>query len=376
MIRRIWVLCLCAGLLLTGCGWFEGSYVNVTPYQQHGASGQTEAVSANNYTQLRDALEELVSAGTESSVIYVANYNPELIEENLRHATLYIMEAFPLGAYAVEDISYEVGTSSGKPAIAVSIEYRRSKSEIRRIHTVKNIDKASEAIGEALRDVDSALVMKIEDYRNTDFVQLVESFAEQHPEYVMESPMVAVGIFGSGVGRIVELSFTYQNSRDSLKQMKTQVQPMFDAAALYVTGAGEDRQKFAQLYSFLMERFDYKLETSLTPAYSLLCHGVGDSRAFAQVYSSMCRRAGLECRIVTGTRNGEPWTWNMVNANGSYYHVDLLRCSAQGGFRETVDAEMSNYVWDYFAYPATAVPIPPTEPAALPQETVAAEKTD
>ena len=375
MMRRIWALCLCAALLLSGCGWFDGSYVNVTPYQQHGASAQTEAVSANNYTQLRDALEALVSMGTESSVIYVADYNPDLIEENLRHATLYILEVFPLGAYAVEDISYEVGTSSGKPAIAVNIEYRRSKSEIRRIRTVKDIEKASEVIGEALRDVDSVMVLAIEEYRNTDFVQLVESYVERHPEYVMESPMVAVGIFGNGLERIVELNFTYQNSRDSLKQMKIQVQPMFDAAALYVTGAGEDRQKFAQLYSFLMERFDYKLETSLTPAYSLLCHGVGDSRAFAQVYASMCRRAGLECRIVTGTRNGEPWTWNLVNANGSYYHVDLLRCSVQGGFRETVDAEMSSYVWDYSAYPATAVPVTPTEPAAGSQETDSTEKT-
>lgn len=101
-----------------------------------------------------------------------------------------------------------------------------------------------------------------------------------------------------------------------------------------------------------MERFDYKQDTSLTPAYSLLCHGVGDSRAFATVYAAMCRGAGLECTVVTGTRDGVPYTWNIVQDNGQYYHVDLLRCHVTGQFKQTRDWEMNGYVWDYSAYPA------------------------
>ena len=41
--------------------------------------------------------------------------------------------------------------------------------------------------------------------------------------------------------------------------------------------------------------------------------------------------------------------------NGHYYHVDLLRCSEQGGFREFADRDMENYVWDYSAYPECPV---------------------
>ena len=166
--------------------------------------------------------------------------------------------------------------------------------------------------------------------------------------------MIAVDVFGNGKSRVVEISFSYQNSRESLKQMQSQVQPIFDAASLYVSSATQDRQKFSQLYGFLMERFDYELETSITPAYSLLCHGVGDSRAFALAYAAMCRNAGLDCRVVTGTRNGEPWTWNMVLDGNSYYHVDLIRANAQGSFSEMTDSEMTGYVWDYSAYPECA----------------------
>ena len=148
----------------------------------------------------------------------------------------------------------------------------------------------------------------------------------------------------------MELIFSYQTSRDSLRRMQSQVKPVFDAATLYVSGDGEEKQKFSQLYAFLMERFDYKLETSITPAYSLLRHGVGDSRAFATVYAAMCRSAGLECLVVTGARSGEPRSWNIVLDNGQYYHVDLLH--EQGSFWEYTDWQMSSYVWDYSDYPA------------------------
>ena len=66
----------------------------------------------------------------------------------------------------------------------------------------------------------------------------------------------------------------------------------------------------------------------------------------------MCRRAGLESMVVTGTKAGEPWTWNIVRDGEEYYHVDLLRSSGEGGFREYTDAEMTGYVWDSSTYPA------------------------
>lgn len=348
---RVLALLLAVSLLLGGCSWFRGRYVSVTPYQHQFGTAQTGAVSAWNYSQLRSALEALVSSGVESSVIDVANYDDNAIKRNLEQAVTYIMRDYPVGAYAVERIDYEVGTSSGKPAVALTVTYRRSRAELMRIQKVESMEEASEALGEALQNYRTGLVMEIRNYRETDFVQLVEDYAERYPEYVMEVPQVTTGSFGRGGTRVVELAFSYQTNRDSLRQMRNQVKPMFDSAALYVSSASTDRQRYTQLYSFLMERFDYTIETSITPAYSLLHHGVGDSRAFALVYASMCRRVGLDCRIVTGTRNGEPRAWNIIMDGDRFYHVDLLRCNDLGDFREFSDTEMSGYVWDYSAYP-------------------------
>lgn len=367
MKGKMILLLLSTALLLSGCGIFDGSYLSVEPHQEESGRDQVEAVSARDYDQLVEALEDMVATGTEGGVIYVSDYDQDMVEQNMRTAVEHIRTVHPVGAYALEDVTYEIGVSGSKPAIAVTFAYRRSFVEIRMIRKLRTMDNVRTVIGGALTDYDATLVMQVEEYEEVDFTQLVKDYAEEHPDTVMETPQVAAGVYGTGDARVIELTFTYQTSRDSLRQMQSQVQPVFDSAVLYVSGEGSDWQKFTQLYSFLMERFDYTRETSITPAYSLLRHGVGDSRAFAVVYAAMCRQAGLECMTVTGTRSGEPWTWNIVLDNGNYYHVDLLRSSAQGSYREFVDGDMSGYVWDYSAYPECPAPYaPPVEETAEP----------
>lgn len=367
-------LCFLAALCLifTGCNWMSGSYVSVEPHREKDTQNDSDTVSASNYLQLRSALEDMIQAGTESGVINVADYNQDLVEDSMEMAARYAESTYPVGAYAVDKIEYEVGTNAGKPAIAVDIQYLHSRVEIQSIRQVQGMNEAADVIAQALEDCDAGVVMLIKDYDDTDFGQLVADYAEVYPQTVMEIPQVTAGIYPeSGTERVVELTFTYQTSRETLRQMQSQVAPVFNAAALYVSGEGADTQKYAQLYAFLMERFDYEITTSITPSYSLLRHGVGDNRAFAVVYAAMCRLAKMECMTVTGTRDGEPWCWNIILDNGNYFHVDLLRCSGLGGFREFSDDDMDGYVWDYSAYPECP-PLPPVTETAQPatEETV------
>ena len=352
MKQRVFVLLLSVSLLLGGCTWMDGSYVSVTLHREQRQTNQTEVISASNYLELLEALKGVISEGTEVAAINVANYPEEAVDHGMQRAVQYAMINDPIGAYAVENILYELGTSSGKPAVSVSVTYHHPRSEIQRIHKAESMEQAEQEISQALEGYESALVMHIEGFEKMDFTQFVHDYSDIHPNTVMEVPQVTENVYGTGRDRVVELLFTYQTSRDALRRMQSQVQPVFASASLYVSGDGEDHQKFSQLFAFLMERFDYKVETSITPAYSLLRHCVGDSRAFATIYAAMCRSAGLECMTVTGTRSGEPWTWNMVLDGEQYFHVDLLRSSEQGRFREYTDDAMENYVWDYSEYPA------------------------
>lgn len=358
-MKRVGILILLCALLLSGCdGLLSGSYLSVRPHQEQGGQTGAQNVSAASYTGLCRALEDMVRAGVESGLIFVTNYDQAKISADITEAVRETLEEDPIGAYAAEAIDCELGTNSGQPAIAVSIRYIHDRSEIRRIKTVADPEEAKEAIERALKNCDSGLVLYIKNYVELDYPQFVTDYAALNPDIVMEYPQTAVSTYPeSGNERVLELKFTYQNSRDVLRTMQTQVSTLFNAAENYVRVTEQPREKFSQMYSFLMERFeDYQLETSLTPAYSLLLHGVGDARTFATVYAAMCQQAELECITVTGTKNGEPWFWNIISHDGMYYHVDLLQCSRNGAFREYGDEQMGGYVWDYSAYPACGVP--------------------
>ena len=351
------VLALC--LLLSGCSTFlDGSYIYVQDHESQSSSSAGQTQSAQSYRQLYDALEAMAESGVENGVVFVRDYRQDTVMEDARRAMAAIIRDNPIAAYAVGSMTFDLGTSGGEPALAVSISYIHDRSAIRQIKKADNLDVATTMIRSALNACEVGIVMLISDFAPTDFVQIVEDHALAYPEYIIEQPQVTVNIYpDSGSSRVVELKFSYQTSRETLKEMQQEVRSMFTSAKLYLGGATNPQEKYALLYSFLMERYDYTIKTSNTPSYSLLLHGVGDARAFAVVYSAMCRRSGLSCNVVSGTRGGEPWYWNIIEQEGVFYHVDLLRCSADGEFMFKTDAEMSGYVWDYSAYPAAQHPI-------------------
>ncbi len=356
-MKKLTVCVLLTAVLLWGCSWMQGDYVSVTPHENDSTPTPNEVVSVSNYQQLQSALTALVESGTESSILSVAAFDSEKLPDSMDRAIHYVTAQHPIGAYAVEDVEWELGSSGGGDAVAVRITYRRSKGEIQRIRRLHTTVDALPLIYSALDQCNTGIVLYIEQYESMDLTQAVQDYAMAHPEQVMELPQVTELLYpDSGSSRLVELQFTYQTSREALKTMQSYVQPVFASARLYVSGDTETHIKYAQLYAFLMERYDYQQETSITPAYSLLRHGVGDSRAFASVYAAMCRQAGLECLIVTGTRAGEAHFWNMICIDGLYYHCDLFPSDS---FSAKTDEEMQGYVWDYSTYPTcNGVPNP------------------
>lgn len=349
------VLMLC--VLLGGCSWSNGSYVSVKPHAEEGGWEEDGIVPVSGYLDMRNALVEMVDSGAHSGMLSVEEMDSEAVNGDMKRAVQYILKEDPLGAYGVEEIQYERGVHRGVDAIAVTILYNGNRGQLQRMQRVDTVEQLTDQVGTALRQCNGTLVLLAENYKSVDFSQIARDYAENNPAYVMEVPQVTVNYYPeSGSRRVIELIFTYQTGAESMRSMQNYVQPVFSAAALYVSGEGEQLVKFDQIHSFLMERNDIVVETSITPAYSLLRYGVGDSKAFALVYTAMCRRAGLECQTISGTKKGEPWFWNIICADGVYYHVDLLESHNAGAFSILFDEQMNGYVWDYSAYPACVMP--------------------
>ncbi len=349
------LLAVCMCFILSGCDlWMDGSYYSIQPHEDDHGNEVLESATVSSYNELQNVLIDMVEKGLQNSVVYMPGFQNAQLTSYMKRVITYITNSHPIGAYAVDEIQYEIGTNSGKPALAVNISYIHNRSEILRIRKAADMAIAGGMIEDALDSCEAGIVIRVAAYEDIDFALLVQDYAEQHPDTCMETPQVtAVAYPQTGNDRVIELSFTYQTNRDALRNMQAYVEPVFEAAELNVKGEETQGAKFALMYAFLMERSDYQLETSITPAYSLLRYGVGDGKAFATVYAAMCRRAGLDCQVVTGTRGGTPWVWNIICEDGIYYHIDLLNSAGSGKLEKLTEEMMQNYVWDYSSYPAS-----------------------
>ena len=339
-------------MLLSGCStWLDGSYYSIKPHEEKQEDSDSDIVAVSSYSALCRALAGMVHNGTTNGLISVKNYNQLVVARDMLYAIEHVKTSDPIGAYAVEEMEFELGTNAGQPAIAVNISYYHDRAELQKIHHLADMDQAKEAIAKALDTCDSGIVLYVETFRELDCVQWVEDYSNLHVDRVMEMPQVAVNIYPeTGVPRVLELKFTYQNSRESLRAMQEQVEGILNEVVTDAKTKDTEREKYKTVFAALPEELT-GTDTSITPAYSLLLHGVGDSKAIAGVYSAVCNRLELNCITVTGTYQGQPRSWNILRMDGTYFHVDLLRSLEEGRLRTMTDSEMAGYVWDYSAYP-------------------------
>lgn len=352
-MKKIILLILVTAFLLSGCSaWLDGEYHSVKPHASDDAKLSDDVVTVSGYQELRDALVEMVTYGRQKTMFYITGFSLDQADQYMNTAIMHLRQNSAIGAYAVEEVNYESGTSGGVSAISVEVTYLHGRQEIVRIKNAVNMDAVKEIIAAALRNCETSTVIKVKEYEDLDVETYVQEYVNTNPHLCMELPQVTATAYpDQGKERVLEVFFTYQNSRDALRTMQDMVSPIFSAAKLYVQSSDGESQKYEQLYAFLMERFDYKIETSITPVYSLLRYGVGDSKAIAMVYNIMCKNAELPCQVVSGTKNGEAYYWNLIRFEETDYHVDLLACSEAGEFSVMLPEAMSGYVWDYSVYP-------------------------
>lgn len=351
-MKRMIILAFLTAFLLSGCSsWMDGEYHSVKLHASEGNKLSDDVVTVTGYNELRDALVEMVESGRQKSTIYITGFTLEEVDQYMNTAIMHVFQSSAIGAYAVDEINFESGTSGGAAAIAVDVTYLHDRQQILRIKKARDMEATKNYIASTLRNCESSVVIKVDEYSGIDVEQFVKEYVDENPHLCMELPIVSATVYPKqGRERVIEVFLTYQNSRTDLQAMQNIVSPIFAAAELYVQNSDGAEQKYEQLFAFLMERFDYKYETSITPVYSLLRYGVGDSKAVAMVYSIMCQKADLKCQVVSGSKNGEAYCWNLIQIEDVDYHVDLLASSQAGEFVTMIADEMSGYVWDYSMY--------------------------
>ena len=224
-MKRILAAVLFCAVLLSGCDlWMSAAYYSVTPHQSASGSGSNTSAEVSSYIELREKLEQMVAEGTENGVIYYSVIDRAHIDRYMETAAGYVMTSTPIGAYAVSDIEYDIGTNTGKQAVAVTVQYNHSRPEILRIKQASTMEDAGQIITGVLENCDTGVTIHVDAYEQMDVTQYVQDYVDENPDICMEMPQVTTSIYPEdGTSRIIEIMFSYQTSREELRKMQQAV---------------------------------------------------------------------------------------------------------------------------------------------------------
>jgi len=371
-MKRLAILILLL-LSLTGCSLAPDEYLYVSPHvDSNTPSGSKDAVTVENYLSLKNAILSMVRTGQTEGVIHASSYDG-VVEDDLAEAAYEISKLDPLGAYAVDYLTHSCTQIVSYYEISINITFRRTVQDISEIVSVATGSQLEDQLQQAILRSDDRLTLRLSSYRDQEqqVPAMVSEYCASDPAMVMETPSCSISIYPeSGSIRIMEIDFIYTNSPETLQSMRMAVQESIDGAAEYIRYRTTDRDKAKLLFTYLMERFRYTEAETVTPLYDALCSGIADPTGLAQAWQLICDQAGVECYTVSGIRDGEPYTWNIVSMDGYYRHIDLARCALE--LNQLVfwsDADMTEYYWNTELLPACE-PLPEE-----PEEAEAAEET-
>lgn len=340
--------------LLSGCDlWMSGEYLSVTPHDEQTEQAGDVITQVASYNQLRNVLAVNVASCVDKIIVSLSSFNEATVDFYIQTAINNVLKETPVGAYAVKQIDYEVGTSRGEPVVVFNMTYRFASMDILTMHKVRDSENVKELALDALQNKKDRVVLFVEDYTETNIEETVENYMLTHGDQLVEVPRYRISLFPEkGAERIVEMIFAYGTDKQLLKEKQEQLEKVLLEA--------ESSEKYTQVldfyegyYAFLSKHATYVKESSSTPVYNLLCERKGDSRAFAMTFAALCRRADLECVVISGTYNSEHRYWNLVRFRGVYYHLDILACMTDGNFVLKPASEMSGYQWDTEKYPVS-----------------------
>lgn len=114
------------------------------------------------------------------------------------------------------------------------------------------------------------------------------------------------------------------------------------------------------IHDYLVSNVEYGgTEEDAYSAYDALIKGRAVCSGYTESFKTLLDMLGIENRVVSGTGNGEPHSWNMVQLDGEWYHVDVTWDDPINGdgsishsYFNVPSSEMAlDHVWDESAYP-------------------------
>ena len=370
MTKRLISLMLCAVMLVTVCGCaslLEGDHLDISVHEEEPDAANTDTVLAvTDFDELTEAVLSLVKKRQETGVIRFFNYDGD-VGSDVEQACLDVSYNTPMGMYAVYYMSNTINRIVSYYDAEITITYKRSKSQIDSIVTAATLSSVKLKISGAMRDYTGYLAIDttVSDFTKDDLVGYIEELYYGNPESFVILPELKINLYPEeGAERIVEMTFEYPYTTYTLDIMKDEAREAAGRMAESVRGVG-DGEILLSLCQQLMGTAEYDAETAESgetdkqnasyTAYGALVGQMAVGEGYATAYKMLCDIIGLGCMVVVGEYNGSAHTWNLVELDGQYYHVDVSMCDREGietSFLMNDQTIGNAYSWDGEQYPA------------------------
>ncbi|MGI5978720.1 MAG: transglutaminase domain-containing protein [Oscillospiraceae bacterium] len=361
MKRRIAALILSASLMLslTGCGMFKKEYLSVTKYEDAVHTETASTLEATDYAELTRAVESFVRGHKTLGRIKLASYKGT-VQTDLTQACQEVKTQNALASYAVNYMSTDLSRVANYYEAIVYISYRHTQNEIDAVRWLSDKSGLQAALAETLSELGTYTAFKLispsitaEDVRSA----VLRAYTADPASCVVQ-PEITVRIYpDSGTLRFVEVELEYGWRTSELQKMKSTLLGRISQISGDL-GSAKGPRYALDAFNALAQGSRYSSdtggETLASTAYGALVSGQADSRGLALAFSALCAKGGIACSVVDGTLDGAAHSWNLVQLDGAWYHVDVSQAAAlgaAGAFMRT-DAEMSGrYAWDTTAWP-------------------------
>lgn len=208
-----------------------------------------------------------------------------------------------------------------------------TEEEIEQLLSEPNIEGASAAIINGLRNMEKRIDLSAYNISTTDAMDLAAEVADADGEnpYFLSS-IWATRDTDDATSTTLVLSYQYtpEGAAEKRKQ-DAEEQAVVDAAiAACVTEGMSDYEIAKALHDYLALNceYDMRLYSGDMPllsrtAYGALVNHTAVCSGYALAYQHLMEDAGIPCEYITGMTTSGYHGWNIVQIDGAWYHVDV-----------------------------------------------------
>ncbi|KOS28179.1 peptidase [Bacillus anthracis] len=167
-----------------------------------------------------------------------------------------------------------------------------------------------------------------------EFIKIVDE--DEYVKYNIASTRYSIkGLPGNYT---FTLQVTYRESKEQTEYVMSQAKAI--VCSIVQVGM-DDHEKVKAIHDYVVKHVSYDTSYQAYTAYEAFVNRSAVCQGYALLTYELLKEAGIENRFVVGTGDGQAHSWNLVNIENKWYHLDTT-------FDDPVPDEAGRVTYSYF----------------------------